>query len=201
MSIFKLLKFLKDIRDNGHSDADLIQTYRNGGDLDVLGVLYSRYIDLVYGVCLKYFENTDNAQDGVMAIFEELIPKVRKHEILNFRSWLYTVAKHHCLMQLRSGKKQVYVKLDADNMQLEQDEHLKGLMEREDQLRRLEGCIQRLAEEQRKAITLFYLERKCYQEIAEITGIEWNKVRSYIQNGRRNLKICMEQQPSQQVMK
>lgn len=195
------MDFLKHIRDNGHSDADLIQAYQRTQDLNVLGMLYSRYMELVYGVCLKYLENTDMAQDAVMSIFEELIVKVTRHDILNFRSWLYTVAKHHCLMQLRAGKNRKYVKLDGENMYLEQDEHLKEMMEQEDQFKKLENCIETLAAEQKQAITLFYLEGKCYQEIADVTGTPWNKVRSYIQNGRRNLKMCMEQQQAKQVTK
>jgi RNA polymerase sigma-70 factor (ECF subfamily) len=39
---------------------------------------------------------------------------------------------------------------------------------------------------------LFYLEQKCYKDIADLTGYDLNKVKSAIQNGKRNLKICME---------
>lgn len=151
-------------------------------------------MDLVYGVCLKYLKHPENAQDSVMAIFEELIPKVKKHDIDNFKAWLYTLAKNHCLMLLRSEKKGMVVNMDTSLMQYPENGHLKEVFEKEEHLRELAFCLGELLPEQRQAIQLFYLQDKCYKEIAELTGMDWNKVRSYIQNGKRNLKICMDKQ-------
>lgn len=153
-------------------------------------------MELVYGVCLKYLKDPENAQDAVMNLFEELITKVPKHEIDHFKGWLYTVAKNHCLMRLRSEKRKPTVKLDTDLMQSEPDWHLNGELENEQDIKRLEFCLNQLVPEQRRVIELFYLEKKCYNEISASTGLDWNKVRSFIQNGRRNLKICMEKQYS-----
>jgi RNA polymerase sigma factor (sigma-70 family) len=164
-----------------------------------LGELYQRYMELVYGVCLKYLKEPALAQDGVMQIFEELVSKLKKHEVENFRGWLHQVAKNHCLMQLRTPKNLKTVAIPPLLMQNEEDVHLNGVMsdrtpseEKEENFQKLEKCIASLSDEQRTIIKLFYLEGKCYNEIVEITGMEWNNVRSSIQNGRRNLKICME---------
>ena len=157
-------------------------------------------MDLVYGVCLKYLKHPENAQDSVISIFEELVSKLQKHEVDNFKGWLYTLAKNHCLMRLRSEKKAVTVNFDVELMQSEETVHLNGELEKEENFKKLDYCLGQLQEEQRKAIELFYLQGKCYNEISEITGLEWNKVRSYIQNGRRNLKICMESQKTKSVV-
>jgi RNA polymerase sigma factor (sigma-70 family) len=149
-------------------------------------------MDLLYGVCLKYLKQPESAKDAVMQIFEELVQKLPKHEVDNFKSWLYTLAKNHCLMQLRTPKNFKTTEFNADSMQFEEDAHLNGILTKEAHLQQLENCLQTLNTEQRKAVELFYLQNKCYKEIAEATGIEWNKVRSFIQNGRRNLKICMD---------
>lgn len=167
--------------------------YKNEGDLQVLGELYQRYMELVYGVCLKYFKDTDTARDAVMQVFEELIPKLKKHEVDNFKSWLYQVAKNHCLMQLRTPRNLKTVEISPSLMQNDENVHLNGELEKEENFNNLQYCMGKLPEEQRQTIELFYLQGKCYNEIAELTGLEWNKVRSYIQNGRRNLKICMEE--------
>ena len=151
-------------------------------------------MDLVYAVCLKYLKEPELSKDAVMAIFEELITKVRKHEIENFKGWLYTLARNHCLMYLRSANRLPLKELEEDRMQLSADLHLEDVKQRETQLKGLEKCLETLVMEQKRAIELFYLQDKCYKEISESTGIEWNKVRSLIQNGRRNLKICMEKQ-------
>ncbi|MBS1916492.1 MAG: sigma-70 family RNA polymerase sigma factor [Bacteroidetes bacterium] len=175
------------------SDHELVLLYKKSGNLTVLGELYQRYMELVYGVCVKYLKEPETAKDAVMAVFEELVPKLQKHEVDNFKGWLYTLAKNHCLMQLRSVKNKHVLEFDTERMQLTEDVHLNGVMEKEEHLERLQDCMQTLNDEQRTTVTLFYLENKCYKEITELTGMEWNKVRSQIQNGRRNLKICMEQ--------
>jgi RNA polymerase sigma-70 factor (ECF subfamily) len=149
-------------------------------------------MDLVYGVCLKYFKDPETAKDAVMQIFEELVPKLKKHEVENFRGWLHQVAKNHCLMQLRTPRNLKTVEFKPELVQSEENVHLNGVLEKEENFKKLEYCLGTLTSEQQSVIRLFYLEGKCYNEITEITGLEWNQVRSFIQNGRRNLKLCME---------
>ena len=166
--------------------------YKSSRDLDILGILFQRYMDLLYGVCLKYLKDPEPAKDAVMQIFEELVEKLHKHEVDNFKSWLYTLGKNHCLMQLRTPKNLKTVEFKAELMHSEEEVHLNGIMQKEENFRQMEKCLQTLSAEQKITVELFYLQNKCYKEIAEQTGLDWNKVRSYIQNGRRNLKICME---------
>jgi len=157
-----------------------------------LGELYQRYMELVYGVCLKYFKEPEAAKDSVIQVFEELVSKLKKHEVENFRGWLHQVAKNHCLMQLRTPKNLKIVEFKAEFVQNEENVHLNGVLEKEENLQKMEYCLGTLTQDQQEAIRLFYLEGKCYNEIVEITGQDWNYVRSCIQNGRRNLKICMD---------
>ena len=171
-------------------DDQLLTSYRESGDLAVLGRLYEKYVPLVYGVCLKYLENEDVAKDAVMGIFEELINKAKQHDIKQFRSWLYVLGRNYCLMQLRQDKKMEMVKLD-DFMEftpvLHPDDNNK-----EEAMTALERCMDKLSPAQKQSIGLFYLNEKCYKEIVEVTGFSLNEVKSYIQNGKRNLKICLE---------
>jgi len=186
------LAFLKKIL-SAQNDADLVEKYKSDGDINVLGELYARYMELVYGVCLKYFKEPEEAKDAVINIFEELVTKLKKYDVTNFKSWLYQLTKNHCLMKIRRGKSKPVV-VDVDIMHLGENNHLDEIGEKENQLNGMEICIEQLPAEQKRAIQLFYLQEKCYKEIAELTGIEINRVRSFIQNGRRNLKICMEKQ-------
>jgi RNA polymerase sigma factor (sigma-70 family) len=184
------LAFIKKIS-SSFSDSELVQQYKDTSNMDSLGDLYGRYMDLLYGVCLKYFKEPDEAQDAVIHIFEELVTKVKKYEIDNFKGWLYQLAKNHCLMRLRSRKNQP-VNVDTDLMHLQENMHLDDVMQKETNLIVMEHCIEQLPSEQKTAIQLFYLQEKCYKEIADTTALDINKVRSFIQNGRRNLKICMD---------
>lgn len=188
------MAFLKTITANETPREDMVSEYRETGDLQVLSNIFEPYMDLVYGVCLKYLKNPEDAQDAVINIFEELIHKLRKYEVSNFKPWLYQLAKNHCLMVLRSAKKNKKVDIDVSLMQNEDEVHLNGVLEKEAHLQTMHKCLEQLTMDQKRTVELFYLEGKCYNEIAEITGIEWNKVRSFIQNGRRNLKLCMDKQ-------
>jgi len=174
------------------TDEELLAEFKKDFDQQMLVQLYLRYTDLVYGVCMKYFKNAEISKDAVMNIYQELLTKLQTNEVQNFKSWLYVVVKNHCLMQLRKEKKNITVEFTPAVMQSEDFTHLDDVLEKENELKKLEFCIEHLPAEQKQSIQLFYLKNKCYNEIVETTGYDWNKVRSLIQNGRRNLKICME---------
>ena len=174
------------------SDEELLAEFKKNFDQQMLAQLYLRYTDLVYGVCMKYFKNAEIAKDAAMNIYQELLTKLQTNDVQNFKSWLYVVVKNHCLMQLRKEKKNITVEFTPAVMQSEDFTHLDDVLERENELKKLEFCIENLPVDQKQSIRLFYLKNKCYNEIVDTTGYDWNKVRSLIQNGRRNLKICME---------
>lgn len=188
------MPFTGNTNQSSLTDKELVDIYKNSTGLDALGELYKRYMDLAYGVCLKYLKNSEAAKDAVMQIFEELVVKLKKHEVENFKSWLYQVAKNHCLMQLRSPRNLKTVEISPTLMQNEENVHLNGVLEKEENLGKMERCLETLNSDQKTIIRMFYLEEKCYKEIVDATGHEWNQVRSFIQNGRRNLKLCMEKQ-------
>lgn len=189
--------FIKKIS-TSYSDAELVQQYKQRGDMSTLGDLYQRYMELVYGVCLKYLKTPEDAQDAVINIFEELVNKLKKYDVDNFKGWLYQLAKNHCLMKLRSNKSKP-VNVDVDVVHLGEIMHLDDVMDKEVNLTIMENCIEHLPFEQKKVVQLFYLDEKCYKEIADFTATDINKVRSFIQNGRRNLKICMEKNALQKA--
>lgn len=179
---------------DGTGDLELVAAYRQSSDLAIVAQLFERYLQLLYGVCLKYLSEPETAKDAVMDIFEELAQKLLRHEVVNFKGWLYTLAKNHCLMKLRSAGRTRLQSYDPEHMQTAEELHLKDKIEQEEQFEQLSKCIEALAADQKTVIQLFYLQNKCYKEIETLTGMEWNKVRSHIQNGRRNLKICMQRQ-------
>lgn len=183
---------IRQIQVTSQSDEELLQDFQQSSSQDVLAVLYLRYTDLVYGVCLQYLSDAEAAKDAVMSIYQELVQKLPYQQVNQFRSWLYVVAKNHCLMQLRSKNKAKIVAFEPDYMQSEELLHLDEILEKEAEFKRLERCMETLGNEQRTAIDLFYLQNKCYNEITDELNIDWNRVRSLIQNGRRNLKTCME---------
>ena len=173
------------------TDEELISLYKKSDDLEIVGILYDRYMALTFGVCLKYLKDREESRDAVMHIFEKLIITLKSHEINVFKGWLYVTARNHCLMQIRARKGKNFQELSPILMETGSNGHHDG-EEIEGNLTRLEKCMELLAVEQRQCVRMFYLQHKCYREITESTGYELNKVKSFIQNGKRNLKICME---------
>ena len=179
------------------TDEKLLQNFCQSGDLDILGDLYARYMDLVYGLCLKHFKNREDAKDAVIQIFEKLVVEIPKHDIKAFKSWLYVVAKNYCLMELRKARR-IQLRLLTD------EQELANFMEKVDEQHPIDGepdgpdeealkaCIEKLKRQQKECIELFYFENKSYREISAALELEERKVKSYIQNGKRMLKICLE---------
>jgi len=175
------------------NEKDLLQQYKMSGELELLGKLFAPYMSLLYAVCYKYLQDSEKSQDAVMQIFESLISKLRLHEVENFKNWLYIFTKNHCLMLLRKDKRAPLVEsihlTQGFELPLETEEDVAWT---EENFERLESCLLALNPEQQLCVRLFYLEQKCYKAISEQTGFEINKVKSFIQNGKRNLRICMK---------
>ena len=180
------------------SAADYVAAYRATGDLAVLGELYEQHMELVYAVCFNYLRDEEEAKDAVMNLFEQLITDLRRHDIQQFGPWLHSVARNYCLMQLRKNQAHPKAELVTGTGAGPDDEPTLNLADNSDEpdleadLTLMEACLQTLPMEQRTCLTLFYLERKTYTDVADQTGYDLKQVKSYLQNGRRNLKICMQ---------
>lgn len=192
------MKFIRNTSEaKEQGDLELLATYQKSGDMNALGTLYGRYMPLVFGVCFNYFKDEEQSKDAVMQIFEELVTKLRIHHVQNFKSWLHVLSRNHCLMALRKSSKTQISSIDEVFVESEDFVHLDIDEAKEKQLTVLEKCLETLSEEQRKSVALFYLDEKCYKEVADLTGYDLTKVKSYIQNGKRNLKICIEKNSEQ----
>jgi RNA polymerase sigma-70 factor (ECF subfamily) len=187
-----MLRFLRPNIPEHLSDEQLLADYVGGNSPHALGILYERYMPMVYGVCVKILKDSGKAEDAVMAIYEELTRKVKEHEIESFRGWLYVLARNHCLMEWRKAQRR-----PTDHHAPEDMVHYDAIepvfeYELPQGSSALERCLAELSELQRTCVTWFYYEDKSYKEIAELLSEELGKVRSFIQNGKRNLKICIE---------
>ncbi len=170
------------------TDDELISIYKDQPSAQIIGELYKRYGHLVMGVSMKYLKNKFDAEDVTMTLFEKLAIKIAKSDITYFKSWLYMVTKNECLMLLRK-KGNLTVELTQE---LESKDTLEEKQQKEIQIELLESAINELKEEQRECIKLFYIECKSYQEISILLERDIKKVKSAIQNGKRNLKINLE---------
>lgn len=174
------------------TDDELLEQFKKTGQSDYFGELYNRYIPLLYGVCLKYLHDADKSQDAVMQLFEDLLPKVSKYEITVFRTWIHSVVKNHCLQLLRKESKEIVVDFRDNFMESEDILHLFDEDEEIDErVAILKRCIEKLPEAQRVSIINFFMEELSYADIVELTGYSLSHVKSYIQNGKRNLKSCI----------
>lgn len=188
-------KFIAALKNAGHnhiSDGELLQRFYKDHDNEWLGILLERYTMLLLGVSMKYLKNEEEAKDAVQQVFLKAINELHKYKVEYFKSWIYMVAKNHCLMKLRdkgrfSGEINEHMMAAADGPE-EKNNHA----EKDKALTNLAEALQQLNKEQQLCVTLFYLEKKSYQEITQQTSFDLMQVKSHIQNGKRNLKIIME---------
>lgn len=183
---------MKAERYNHIADGDLLDYYTADGNSEWIGILLERYTLLLLGVCMKYLKNEEEAKDCVQQIFLKVLSEAGKYKIDFFKSWLYMVAKNHCLMRLRDmhGKNTKEIIENAHLATEEEDKH--ELINNEKTYALLEEAIGELNEAQKQCVTLFYLQKKSYQQITSHTGYSLLQVKSYIQNGKRNLKLLLE---------
>ncbi len=177
------------------TETRLISDYKSTGNVELVGKLYAPYMSLVYGLCLKYLSNSEMAKDAVMDIFEKLLIELKRHDVpTDFKVWLYVVSKNFCLMKLRrdGSENRAFKKLSSEFMENGIEMHPIDKVEEQDLDPLLKACIEKLKLEQRNAIELFYYKKHCYREIAEQLNVAEKSVKSDIQNGKRNLKICIE---------
>jgi RNA polymerase sigma factor (sigma-70 family) len=176
------------------TDEELLAAYLRTGMARYLGDLYERYLPMVYGVCLKILKDPGKAEDATMGIYEVLDKKVREHPVTSFRGWLYVLARNYCIMEWRKNQRH-HVDLYAPE-QFGQWDVAEEMAEPEmDDMRnknKLQDCLNKLQALQRSCVQMFYYEDKSYKEIAELTREDVGKVRSCIQNGKRNLKLCLD---------
>lgn len=178
---------------NEKSDEELLRQYGATGDAEYFGLLYNRYMPLLYGVGLKYLQDADKAQDAVMQLFEDLLPKLNSYKIEVFRTWIYTVMKNHCLQMLRKENKEIVVDFRSELMESDEVLHLLDEPDKDDEKHEaLKHCMDKLPDKQRISIRHFFLEEMSYADVVDATGFSLKQVKSYIQNGKRNLKICIE---------
>ncbi len=175
-----------------YNDEELLSLFKKTGEAEYFQRLYERYIPLIYGLCLKYLQSPENSQDAVIDIFENLSQKIQGYEIKIFKNWLYSVVKNHCFHILKENKREIIV--DFDSQFMESDSVLDLLSEEseEEKDKVLSQCLEKLPEPQRISVEKFFYEDKSYAEIVDETGFHLKSVKSYIQNGKRNLKICIE---------
>ncbi|NNF35805.1 MAG: sigma-70 family RNA polymerase sigma factor [Saprospiraceae bacterium] len=172
-------------------ESQLITKFKETGDQKFLAELYKPYMSLVYGLCLKYFRNTHDAEDAAMDVYISIGNKLMRHDVNNFKSWLYVVTKNHCLDKLRSRGTKTPKEKEAQLMYSEEVFHPDS-NDDDSEVKQLKKCMETLSDDQRNCVNMFYFQKRSYEEITKATKYSWGQVRSYIQNGRRNLKNCME---------
>ena len=180
------------------TDNQLLEHFNADKNNEWLGILLHRYTLLLFGVCMKYLKNEEEAKDAVQQVFLKTITDLHKYKVDYFKSWIYMVAKNHCLMKLRKNGNRM-LNIDEQIITTGDDlENKSKQIQKEQTLTQMEWALQQLNAEQQQCLHLFYLEKKSYHEISDQTGFTLLQIKSHIQNGKRNLKIMLERKQHEQ---
>ena len=173
-------------------DKELLNKFYSDGNNVWLGILLERYTLLLFGVCMKYLKNEEEARDAVQQVFLKVLMELPKYKVDFFKSWLHTITKNFCLMKLREKTNYPSVEISEKVLSKETPDSLKELLEKDFNLNLMEEGLNLLNDEQKRCVSLFYLQKKSYQKISDLTGFSILQVKSHIQNGKRNLKLIVE---------
>lgn len=173
------------------TDEELLQQYRRSDEKEWLGILLQRYTLLLLGVAMKYLKDKHSAEDAVQQIFLKTFTHLPPDPIANFKGWLYILTRNHCLQLLRT--KEYFAPEEQLQHIREEENRSSEQSEKETSLAQMHEALTELKEEQRMTIELFYLKKQSYRQIMEHTGFNFMQVKSYIQNGKRNLKLILTQ--------
>ena len=193
---------MKDDKFHQISDQELLEKFHADHDNEWLGILLQRYTLLLLGVSMKYLKNEEEAKDSVQQIFLKVIQELHKYKVTYFKSWLFMVAKNHCLMRIREKQGKITAELTdrvSATTQAQEDTDRQSMLQTDHTLVLMESALKELNPEQQQCVTLFYLEKKSYQEVSDVTGFSMLQVKSYIQNGKRNLKILIERKLQEEM--
>ena len=179
-----------------NSDEELLKHYKQSGNKELFADLFKKHVSVVYGTCLFYLQDKDEAQDATMQLFEKLMLDINNREIDNFKGWLSFVVRNHCISLIRKNKSQTkniksYYEFEYESPNYEEEEKINAVSD-DILLENMKECLPKLKENQRICVELFYLKNKSYQDIANETNFSLNEIKSYIQNGKRNLKLLLE---------
>lgn len=179
------------------SDEELLKHYKQSGDKELFADLFKKHVSVVYGTCLFYLQDKDEAQDATMQLFEKLMLDINNREIENFKGWLSFVVRNHCISIIRKNKSQTkniksYYEFEYETPDLDKEEKINAVND-DLLIEQMRESLPKLKENQRICVELFYLQNKSYQDIADETGFTLNEIKSYIQNGKRNLKLLLEE--------
>lgn len=180
------------------SDEELLKHYKESGDKELFADLFKKHVTVVYGTCLFYLQDKDEAQDATMQLFEKLMLDINTRQIANFKGWLSFVVRNHCISLIRKNKTALkntksYYEFEQEETTYETEEKIQNISD-DVLLDEMKSCLPKLKEKQRLCVELFYLQDKSYQDIAHETGLGLNEIKSHIQNGKRNLKLLIEEQ-------
>lgn len=179
-----------------NSDEELLKHYKQSGNKELFADLFKKHVSVVYGTCLFYLQDKEEAQDATMQLFEKLMLDINNREIDNFKGWLSFVVRNHCISLIRKNKSvskniKSYYEFEYETPDYEKEEKINSISD-DLLLEKMKECLPKLKESQRVCVELFYLKNKSYQEIANETNFSLNEIKSYIQNGKRNLKLLIE---------
>ena len=173
------------------TDEELVALYRgNADEKEPIAELYDRYSGTLYGFCQKYLKDEETSKDVVADIFLKLFEDLLRFDIRMFKPWLIRVAFNACMSRLSAKGRSVELITSEMSEQLD-EQHEEGPVNLPNE-QQLLTAIAELKEEQRICIELFYLKKYSYQIIAQQTGFSLKQVKSYIQNGKRNLEIALK---------
>ena len=171
------------------SDDEKLVSQTLSGDRDAFGVLVHKYQEMVYAYAFQKVRNEADAQDVTQEVFWRAYHGLYQlRQPHRFRSWLYTIMSNECkrcLVSIIKTRQRETVLEDAtdDTLRIE-PAHTAPT---EDWRVDLEQALTELSDDNRVAVSMFYMGDHSLKEISEFLGVSVNTVKGKLYRARQQL--------------
>ena len=152
-------------------------------------VFHSDYLSLssgLYRIAYYILESRQEAEDAVQDLFLKLW-KMRDalDSVRNPMAYCTLILKNICIDRIRSSRKEVHPAFLPENEEeVPQDERIDS----KERLEKVLAAVKSLPERQRQILVLRLVEGKTYDQISEITKLNYLTIRVMLSRARKTLK-------------
>ena len=150
------------------------------------------YREDVLGLCYYYTRDVELSKDLTMDTFETYLKRGKKGPVINdIKSYLLGIARNLCMAHFKKSKRTQSIEESVLQFMEYEDENAPN---GEEVIDRLMMSMCKLTTDQRRCVELFFIKGCSYNQISKKLNFSYNEVKSFIQNGKRNLKKLMIQE-------
>jgi len=166
------------------------------GDVNAFSFLVDNYKNMVFSLAFKMTKSREEAEEVSQDTFIKAYKNLSKFKgDSKFSTWLYRIAYHTSLDAIKKNKNttNTYDINEVTFNQIKAVEHILEGIERKERAELMEVCLQKMADEERSIIWMFYYDELSLKEIIEVTGLQEANIKVKLHRARKKLLTIVKE--------